>query len=58
MEIIFKDIVLIQIDLKKVKFYILPSIVASGKKGENLEDAYCVSVEPEVRAAIDRVLNY
>lgn len=53
-----KDIVLIQIDLKKVKFYILPSIVASGKKGENLEDAYCVSVEPEVRAAIDRVLNY
>lgn len=50
------EVYAIQIDLKKVKFYILPSLVATGSRGENqLEDAYCVSVEPEVRAGIERV---
>lgn len=52
---VFRIFDMFQIDLKKVKFYMLRSLVSTGKKEYDLSDAFCSNVEPEICAAIERV---
>ena len=40
-----------------MKFFILPSLVATRRKENNLPDNFCVSVEPEICATLDKVRN-